>query len=1517
MADITGSGTLNGTKSADTITGLATDDSLFGDAGNDTLDGGAGDDLLRGGRGNDIYVFTATSGHDTIDNSGGNKSDLDTIRLVGLNPADIRLTRDGNDLVLTVLAGGATLTVSQYFRDNDHKIDRIQFANGTLWDGSAILANLQYETTEPTEGDDVIRGGPADDNLQGLGGNDVLYGEGGNDTLDGGTGADRMEGGSGDDTYHVDNSGDLVVEASNAGTDTVRASISYTLTANVENLVLTGTANLNGTGNGLANTLVGNSGANRLDGGAGNDRMEGGAGDDTYVVAQSGDVVVEQADEGTDTVLASIDYSLGEHVENLQLTGSSNRSATGNELDNRLTGNSGNNTLDGRAGNDWLKGGTGSDTYRYGLNYDHDVIDNSGGGRRDTDTLQLLGLNPADLRFVRSGDDLKMLVLASGETLTVEGFYLNADHEIDRVTFADGTGWNNATLKAAAANSANLPPSSTDDSVTTLEDTPVILGVNDFGTYSDPESSPLAAVMITALPGAGSLEYHDGSIWTAVSQDQIISRADLDAGRLRYVPAPDGNGAGYASIGFRVGDGTDFALQANSLTVNVTPVDDPVVATVTALSADSGSSASDFITNVASQTVSGSYTGSLAAGETIQVSADGGASWIDATANSATQTWSASGVTLLAGTNTSLQVRTIDTAGNVTPGIERAYTLDTSADLGNDLTVILPDTLINNAEKTAVAYSVSGLDADASAVVTFSDGVNSVVGSNGVADLSSLTDGPINVQVTAADVAGNSSQRNGHAITLTFDQLASGTQVASEYQSLGVTASGAQVLDASLTSIPAPSAPNIAYSPSGLMYFTLAIAEVQNVSVYLSGPVNTGLFAYDASGNLVGQAVLSQPALNALLSVTSTGNPIARVEIHNGGATFAIDDLRFTASGLQLDTTADAGNDLAVSLPDTLINNAEMTAVVYTVSGLDADASATVVFRDSADNQVLGVNGVADLSGLLDGPVSVEVTATDAAGNTASGTSTSLTLERLVPTVVTEFRVNSTTLDSQLNPTITGLSDGGYVVSWTSYNQDGSGGGIYSQHYEASGAQLGGETRVNTSTENNQTNSRVAALSSGGYVVSWDSRTDSGTDSGIYTQRFDANGNALGGETRVNTTTVNTQLNPSVAALSGGYVVSWIIHDLTGSAIYSQRFDANGIALGGETLVDTITGGQHDYQSLVALSGGGYVVSWIEFDVSDSFSSVIYSQHFDANGAELGGQTLVDTLDGQDVFQHAYLSGAALSAGGYVISWVSADDAGISKGIYSQLYDANGAVLGAETLVSPPVAGDQAFLNVAALSDGGYVISWTSFSDESGGDIYSRRFDGNGAALGGETLINTDTAGNQGVSRVAALSDGGYVVSWHSDNQEGSGYDIYAQRYDAAGNALIDHLEWSGDASANTLLSTDEVDWFTGGAGADTFQFALLPGLRPDLVTDFTPGEDLLALSSAIFDLQGQAPGDAGVLVNVTGNQTEAADAYLVFNQSNQTLYYDADGAANGNAVAVVTLTGVASLAASDVQLFG
>lgn len=218
-----------------------------------------------------------------------------------------------------------------------------------------------------------------------LTGNDAvneLNGEDGDDTLDGGLNDDVMRGGAGNDTYVVGQAGDLVHEEVGAGTDIVRSSITLALGDNVENLTLTGSNVIDGTGNALNNVLTGNSAINvltggdgndTLDGGSGNDQLAGGAGNDTYVVAQVGDSVAENANEGIDLVQASVAYTIGDHVENLTLTGSAAINGSGNALDNVLTGNGGSNTLTGGAGNDTLNGGsagtdsliggTGNDTY--------------------------------------------------------------------------------------------------------------------------------------------------------------------------------------------------------------------------------------------------------------------------------------------------------------------------------------------------------------------------------------------------------------------------------------------------------------------------------------------------------------------------------------------------------------------------------------------------------------------------------------------------------------------------------------------------------------------------------------------------------------------------------------------------------------------------------------------------------------------------------------------------------------------------------------------------------------------------------------------------------------------------------------------------------------------------------------------------------------------------------------------------------------------------------------------------
>jgi Ca2+-binding RTX toxin-like protein len=260
-------------------------------------------------------------------------------------------------------------------------------------------------------GTDYLTGTTADDAIYGQDGNDYLYGLAGNDILEGGQGADVMAGGAGNDRYYVDNVRDVIWEWDGDGSDTVYASVSYTLTPAVENLALTGSVGINGTGNDGNNQISGNLAGNLLDGGAGNDTILGGGGDDTviggagndwlegnagtdnliggigddfYSVIDAGDMVFERAGEGIDTVLASVSYTLADNVEHLtisQFAGAAN--GTGNGLDNSITGNdagnvlsglAGNDSLDGREGDDVLIGGAGRDTLYGGTGADRFVF---------------------------------------------------------------------------------------------------------------------------------------------------------------------------------------------------------------------------------------------------------------------------------------------------------------------------------------------------------------------------------------------------------------------------------------------------------------------------------------------------------------------------------------------------------------------------------------------------------------------------------------------------------------------------------------------------------------------------------------------------------------------------------------------------------------------------------------------------------------------------------------------------------------------------------------------------------------------------------------------------------------------------------------------------------------------------------------------------------------------------------------------------------------------------------------
>jgi Ca2+-binding RTX toxin-like protein len=349
-----------------TIVGNAGANSLIGTGYDDSLDGGAGADTLTGGAGNDTYVVDNAG--DMVDESG--VADIDIVRT------------SFNNYVLGSGLENLTLT------------------------GSAVTGT----------------GNGLDNILTGNAGANTLNGLVGADTLDGGAGADSLLGGTEDDTYIVDNAGDKIVEAVDAGTDTVLSSVTYTMAANVENLTLTGTGAIIANGNELDNAITGNSGSNVIDGGAGNDVLDGGTGNDIYLFTSAGHhALAEIADSGlsgtdevrfagttvtggatltlyagdtgiervvigtgaaaaavtTGTVGFGIDAS--SVLNALTIVGNAGaNSLIGTGYDDSLSGGLGNDTLIGNAGADTLDGGTGNDSLTGGDGNDTYVVDSTG-----------------------------------------------------------------------------------------------------------------------------------------------------------------------------------------------------------------------------------------------------------------------------------------------------------------------------------------------------------------------------------------------------------------------------------------------------------------------------------------------------------------------------------------------------------------------------------------------------------------------------------------------------------------------------------------------------------------------------------------------------------------------------------------------------------------------------------------------------------------------------------------------------------------------------------------------------------------------------------------------------------------------------------------------------------------------------------------------------------------------------------------------------------------------------------
>lgn len=407
-------------------TGDAGANRITGNDGANVLDGKAGVDTLVGGKGNDSYqidasgdvvVEVANEGTDTVTSLvtqtlGANVENLILAGSAAINGTGNVLSNaiTGNAAanVLSVGALGGTDTLTGGAGNDQYVLGT---ASGTIIVEAAnagfdtVTSDLSYTLGANLEGLTLRQGTGASTGI-GNSLNNAILGNAGDNTLDGGAGADTLTGGVGEDTFIVDNSGDVVVELANqGGHDLVLASASFTMGQNVEDLVLTGSASVNGTGNTSANSLRGNSGANRLDGGAGTDYLYGGAGNDTYVVDRSTDIVAgEDTAGGIDTIESSVSWTLGLGIERGLLIGSAAISLTGNAVANLLTGNLAANTLTGGLGNDSLWGSGGADSLNGGIG-----VDSLQGGDGDD---RLDGGVEADIMVGGAGNDTYLVDVA-------------------------------------------------------------------------------------------------------------------------------------------------------------------------------------------------------------------------------------------------------------------------------------------------------------------------------------------------------------------------------------------------------------------------------------------------------------------------------------------------------------------------------------------------------------------------------------------------------------------------------------------------------------------------------------------------------------------------------------------------------------------------------------------------------------------------------------------------------------------------------------------------------------------------------------------------------------------------------------------------------------------------------------------------------------------------------------------------------------------------------------------------
>ena len=335
----------------------------------------------------------------------------------------------------------------------------------------------------------------------------------------------------------------------------------------------------------------------------------------------------------------------------------------------------------------------------------------------------------------------------------------------------------------------------------------------------------------------------------------------------------------------------------------------------------------------------------------------------------------------------------------------------------------------------------------------------------------------------------------------------------------------------------------------------------------------------------------------------------------------------------------------------------------------------------------------------------------------------------------TEFQVNSHTADVQDYPAVATQSDGAFVVVWES-QQDGDGYGVFGQRFTSLGAKEGGEFQVNAHTIGYQTAAAVAADADGDFVVTWSSADQDGAGGGIFGRRFDSAGVPQAVEFQVNAYTTATQEHGAVAmSAAGSFIAVWASGGQEGDSrgIFGQRFDASGAPQAVEFQVNSYTTSNQQYPDVAADAFGGFVVAWESLNQDGSLFGV-FAQRFASTGNRQGGEFRVNVSVASN---QRDASIAAESDGDFVVSWHGLDAGGF--GVFFRRFNAAGVAQTGEVPINAVTVGNQIRSSAAIDDNGDFVIAWQSYHDGSVSGVFARRGDSVVPPTPTPTLTRTPT----------------------------------------------------------------------------------------------------------------------------------------------------------------------------------